>query len=65
MYKIVSFSCVPLFKGVELAQLFNAVFIAYYYNVIIALCLLLFLLSTTLHWTGCDINDAERFVKSS
>ena len=61
------FSCVPLFKGVGLAHLFNAVLITYYYNVIIAWCVYFFAASfaTTLPWTGCDINGAERFLFSA
>ena len=60
------FSCVPLFKGVGLAHLFNAVFIIYYYNVIIAWCVYFFGASfaTTLPWTGCDIDGAERYKKA-
>ena len=55
----------PLFKGVGLAHLFNAVFIIYYYNVIIAWCVYFFGASfaTTLPWTGCDIDGAERSQK--
>ena len=62
MYKIVSFSCVPIFKGVGLAHLFNAVFIIYYYNVIIAWCVYFFGASfaTTLPWTDCPVDGAER-----
>ena len=67
MCKTISFfSCVPLFKGVGLAHLFNAVFIIYYYNVIIAWCVYFFGASfaTTLPWTGCDIDGAERSQKT-
>ena len=55
-------SCVPLFKGVGLAHLFNAVFIIYYYNVIIAWTVYFFGASfaSTLPWTGCDNSGAER-----
>ena len=62
MNKIVSFSCIPLFKGVGLAHLFNAIFIIYYYNVIIAWCVYFFGASfaTTLPWTDCPVDGAER-----
>ena len=55
-------SCVPLFKGVGLAHLFNAVFIIYYYNVIIAWTVYFFGASfaSTLPWSGCDNSGAER-----
>ena len=64
MFKILSFSCVSLFKGFGLAHLFNFIFIIYYYNVIIAWCVYFFGASfaTTLPWTGCDIDGAERLL---
>ena len=63
-FKILSCSCIPLFKGVGLAHLFNAIFIIYYYNVIIAWCVYFFGASfaSTLPWTGCDIDGAERLL---
>jgi len=52
-------NCVPLFKGIGLAQLLNCIFIVYYYNVIIswAYYFLAASFASTLPWSACPDDD--------